>query len=413
MLITRREFHASVLTIASPPAKPRRFWFTARGAAGFLNTDNRAAIMNADGTGLRIVDFHRPREFGWGVYAHFKDRRRVILMSLEKGDWGNRSFYDYYHRIRTHVWIHDLESGSLSEIATKERLENFYAPASLLPGEERMICQVITENGKGRLFSMDLDGSHPHQIVGHGEGFPYGANVSPDGKRLAFHLAGPSPHSYRVFTSDLDGGDRKLVAGQLGHLYFGYDWSPNGDWILYQDCLYPADPGHDWSDICLGRPDGSEQKALTNGQAQWFGASWGTVKNAGGGSNMPKWAPDGASIVFSRKLPGSKTPWEIQPQRPDTNHFNRDYKPEAARGGAGICLIDPRDGAITSLTGSRASEWEMYPDWSPDGKQLLYCRAGVGEDPAIWVMDSGGGGRRMLTRGIRNQGAIHPRWLPA
>ena len=28
------------------------------------------------------------------------------------------------------------------------------------------------------------------------------------------------------------------------------------------------------------------------------------------------------------RLPGSKVPWEFQPQRPDLDHFNRDYKPE-------------------------------------------------------------------------------------
>ena len=408
-MITRREFQRSLLAAFLKPR--RRFWFTARGTTGFLSTDSKAGILDAGAAAApQILDFRRPNDFGWGLAACFKDGRRVILLSLEKGDWGNRSFYEYYHRIRSHVWIYDLDSGSLTEIATKQRIDNFYAPSCLLPGEDRMIVQVITANGKGRLFSMDLDGSDPRQIVGFGEGFPYGANVSPSGKRLAFHLAGPSPHSYRVFTSDLEGGDRKLVAGQPGHLYFGYDWSPDGDWILYQDCLYQNDPGHDWSDICVGRPDGSEHRTLTQGQAHWFGASWGTAQNPGGGSNMPKWTP-GGSIVFSRKLPGSKTPWEIQPQRPDTNHFNRDYRPEAARGGAELCLIHPPDRTVTRLTRPSPPQWEMYPDCSPDGKQILFCRAGVGEAPAIWIMDSGGGNQRMLTRGVHDQGAIHPRWL--
>jgi Tol biopolymer transport system component len=368
--------------------------------------------MNIRDRDFRLLDFQRPNDFGWGASAFFKDQRRIIVMSLERGDWGNKSFYEYYHKIRTHLWIHDLESGSLTEIATKQRLENFYAPSCLLPGEERMIAQVITENGKARLFSMDLDGSNAQQIIGYGEGFPYGATVSPDGKRLAFHLAGPAPHSYRVFTSDLDGRNRTLVAGQTGHLYFGYDWSPNGDWILYQDCEPKTDPGHDWSDICIARPDGSEHKILTQGKSQWFGASWGTAKNPGGGSNMPKWSPDGSSILFSQKLPGSKTPWEPQPQRKDTDHFNRDYKPEAARGAAVLSRIHVNDGSIATLSHNEHPQWEMYPDWSRDGKEIIFCRAAVGEAPAIWVMDTDGKHARFLTRGLHDQGAIHPRWLP-
>ena len=412
-MFTRRNFSRVLLAAPAWSApRSRRFWLTARGTSGFMNTEGKAGIMNADGSGFRILDFNRPNEFGWGAYDFFKDGRRVILLSMDKGDWGNRSFYDYYHKIRTHLWIYDLDSGSLTELATKNRLENFYAPSSLLPGEERMIVQVITENGKGRLFSMDLDGSHPQQIIAFNEGFPYGANVSPDGKHLAFHLAGPSPHSYRVFTSDLNGANRKLVAGQPGHLYFGYDWSPSGDWILFQDCLYKQDPGHDWSDICIARPDGSELKLLTQGQAHWFGTSWGPAKNPGGGSNMPKWSPDGQRVVFAHRSPGSKTPWEIQPQRPDTTHFNRDYKPEAARGGATMSLIHTKDSSITPLTHQNPPQWEMYPDWSRDGKQLLFCRSAVGEAPAVWTISSNGRNERMLTRGIDNQGATHPHWIP-
>ena len=39
------------------------------------------------------------------------------------------------------------------------------------------------------------------------------------------------------------------------------------------------------------------------------------------------------------------------------------------------------------------------------------CRAGVGENPAIWLMDRDGGRARLLTRGIGDQGADFPRWV--
>src|SRR5207249_616351 len=254
-------------------------------------------------------------------------------------------------------WIYDIEKGTLTEIAHKERLAPFYAPALILPGEERILVQVVTK-GAAQFFSMDLDGTHRQEFTRSGEGFPYGLSLSPDGKRIAFHTSGPNPHSYRIFVTDLDGSNRVLVAGHPDHLYFGTSWSPDGEWILYQDCHYKSDPGHDWSDICIGRPDGSAHRVLTSGQMQWFGATYGSPENRGGGSNMPAWTRDG-QILFSRKLPGSKVAWEFQPQRPDTDHFNRDFKPDLARGGTEICRLDPRDGSVARLMHSEPAVWDF------------------------------------------------------
>src|SRR5262249_56447972 len=139
------------------------------------------------------------------------------------------------------------------------------------------------------------------------------------------------------------------VAAAPGHLYFGTGWSPGGNWVLYVDCLPAADPGHDWADVCVGRPDGSERRALTQGQAMWFAATYGPPQNHGGGSNVPAWTPDGA-ILFPRRLPGSQVPWQYRRGRPDLDHFNRDYRPGEARGGTEICRLDPHNGRMTAPT---------------------------------------------------------------
>jgi len=367
--------------------------------------------MNADNSGLRYLEFDIPKQVTWQSGPFFSDGRRVILLSMEeRRDGPGRPFSDYYHLTPTHLWIYDIEKGTLTEIAHKERLAPFYAPALILPGEERILVQVVTK-GAAQFFSMDLDGTHRQEFTRSGEGFPYGLSLSPDGKRIAFHTSGPNPHSYRIFVTDLDGSNRVLVAGHPDHLYFGTSWSPDGEWILYQDCHYKEDPGHDWSDICIGKPDGSEHRVLTKGQSQWFAASYGNPQNRGSGSNVPQWTPDG-SILYIRKLPGSKPAWEFQAQRVDTDHFNRDYKPELAKGGTEICLLHPRTGAVTQLTKNNPPQWDFRATASPDGKQILFCRARTGEPPAIWVMDADGQNQRMLTRGIDEQGADHPRWLP-
>jgi TolB protein len=378
---------------------PVRFFFASQGRTGMLN---------ADGTGLRFLEFNVPNQATWQPGPFLSDGQRVIFLSMEpRRDGPGRPFEEYYTQTPTHIWLYDLDRGGLTEIAARDRLAAFYTPA-LLVSDERILVQVV-RNKVGQIFSMNLDGTDSREFTRAGEGLPYGLSLSPDGGRVAFHLA--SPRGYEIWTCDADGANRVRVAGHPEHLYFGTSWSPDGQWILYQDCLFQRDPGHDWSDICIGRPDGSEHRVLTSGQAQWFGATYGNPQNHGGGSNMPSWTRDG-DILFSRKLPGSKVPWEFQPQRPDTDHFNRDFKPELARGGTEVSQLDPHDRSVTPLTHSEPAVWDFRASESPDGQFILFCRAETGRALAIWRMDADGRNPRLLTRGLDNRGADHPRWLP-
>ena len=66
----------------------------------------------------------------------------------------------------------------------------------------------------GQIYSMHLDGTDAREFTRAAEGMPYGFSLSPDGRRVAFHLA--SPQGYQVWTSDLDGKNRVLVAAKPG-----------------------------------------------------------------------------------------------------------------------------------------------------------------------------------------------------
>ncbi len=400
---SRREFLAALALTAIFPATPagvasgrNRLLFTSRGKTG---------IVDANGSGLRYLDLDRPRQATWQPGGTFGDGRRIVLLSMEpRRDGPGKPFDEYYTRTPTHLWVHDLDTGSLEEICTKDRRAPFVTPALLL-GDDRILVQVVREK-VGQVLSVRLDGSDAREFTRAGEGLPYGLSLSPDGRRVAFHLASPS--GYQVWTSDPDGSNRRLLAAQEGHLYFGTAWSPDGAWVAYADCTPGTDPGHDWADVCVGRE--GEHRVLTEGGSMWFGATYGSPESRSGGSNVPAWSRDGR-ILFPRKLPGSKVPWEYQPARPDVDHFNRDYKPELARGGTAICRLDPRDGGVEVLTRSEPQAWDFRVSESPDGRHLAFCRAGVGEAPAIWVSDADGGDPRRITQGIDDRGADHPRWL--
>jgi len=398
----------SVMVIAqargeNPPAAKApasaRFFFTSQGKTG---------LVNADGSGLRYLELNAPGQATWQPGPMFPGGKDVVMLSMApRRDGPGKPFEEYYTQTPTHLWRYNLDSGSLAELCTKDRLAPFETPALLL-GNERILVQVV-RNKVGLIYSMNLDGSDPREFTRPGEGLPYGLSLSPDGKRVAYHLA--SPAGYQVWTSDVDGTNRTRVAGNPEHLYFGTSWSPDGNWILYVDCLYQKNPGHDWADVCIGRPDGSEHRVLTKGESMWFAATYGNPETRGSGSNVPAWTPDGA-ILFPRRTPGAQVAWVYRVGKPDLDHFNRDFKPEEARGGSEICRLDPRDGKMTALTSSNPSVWDFRASASPDGRQIVFCRAATGESPAIWVMNADGTQARRITRGIDDRGADHPRWLP-
>jgi len=373
-----------------------RLWvsFASRGKIG---------LINPDGTEERYLEFDVPGQVSWQTGPQFSDGRRIILLSLEEGK-------PWEGKVQTHLWIYDLQTQDLVEIATKDRPAPFMVCCALLPGEERMVVGPIID-GEQRIFTMNLDGSDQMPLTRHGEGFAYGVALSPDATCLAFHVTGPGDLPYRIMVMDLNGHNRVTVAQHPDHLYFGPAWSPDGQWLLYQDCHFRVDPGHDWADLCIGRPDGSEHRVITQGRRQWFGTSYGDPETRGGGSELPQWSPDGSVVTYTRALPNSKTAWEFQPQRPDTDHFNRDYKPDEARGGTEICLLNPFSGEVKQLSHNDPPLWDFRARFSPDGRQLLFSRAAVGRPCEIWVMDRDGENQRFLTRGYQGMGADHARWL--
>jgi Tol biopolymer transport system component len=372
--------------------------FTSRGRTG---------IVAADGSGLRYFDLDVPGQATWQPGPSFGDGRRLVMLSMEpRRDGPGRPFDEYYTQTPTHLWVYDLKSAALAEICNKQRLAPFVTPALLL-SDERILVQVVRK-GVGQIYNMRLDGTDAREFTRAGEGMPYGLSASPDRRRVAFHLA--SPQGYQVWTSDTAGADRVRIAADPEHLYFGTSWSPDGKWILYVDCLYRQEPGHDWADVCVGRADGSEHRVLTRDSAMWFAATYGDARTRGGGSNLPAWTRDGA-ILFPRRTPGAKVAWEYQPGRRDVDHFNRDYKPELARGGTEICRLDPRDGSVTALTHSDPPVWDFRASQSLDGRQIVFCRAATGAAPAIWVAGADGANAQRITQGVDDLGADHPRWL--
>jgi hypothetical protein len=367
-------------------------------------SDGKTILVNSDGSGQRELRLSVPGQATWQA-AGILPGRRLLMLSLEAAKFGPDRPYDrHYWETRTRVWSYDPAADRLTELAARDRLAAYYTPQALLPGDR--VLMLVARAAGTQVYSMRLDGSDAREFTRLGEGVPYGFAVSPDTRRVAFHLAG---QGYRIFTSALDGSDRKLIAGDSGHLYFGPAWSPDGKTLAYEDCIPAQDPGHDWCDARLSGIDGTGHRAVTHGQALWFGAVYGSPRRRGGGSNLLAWLPDGG-LLAARRLPASRVAWQYQAGRPDTDHFNREYRPEQAHGGTHLCRFDPA-GNWTPLTPAQVGRWDFRATPSPDGRHIAFCRARTGEMPELWVMRADGRGARRLSTGLDGAGCDHPRWL--
>ena len=140
-------------------------------------------LINADGRDERYPEFGIPGQASWQLGQLFADGRRMIVQSIEDVTMSKLVVGE----VQTHTWIYDLGNRSLQEILTEDRVAPYMGCCGLLPGEDRMVVAAVID-GEQRLFTMDLDGGNQNEITRPGQGFHYGVALSPEGRRLAFHL---------------------------------------------------------------------------------------------------------------------------------------------------------------------------------------------------------------------------------
>jgi TolB protein len=175
---------------------------------------------------------------------------------------------------------------------------------------------------------------------------------SPDRGRIAYVSARDRDADIWVMNADGSGARRLVRARGADDLYPA--WSPDGRLIAFSRYR------HGGGDIYVVRADGSGLCRLTS-----------TAK--GVDNTMPRFSPDGRDVVFaSTRRSGAHEIVRIR----------------ASDGGGATFLI--RGGN------------SLAPDYSPDGRWIVFVAHEEGTS-TLWLMNAGGGGRRLLTR--------HPRTL--
>jgi TolB protein len=236
------------------------------------------------------------------------------------------------------------------------------AAVAAFPGKNGRIAYVGAPAGgfQSDIFTVRPNGSALRQLTDDPiEEFD--PSWSADGRRLVFTRFEPAGST--VYTINADGGDPTRVVDDAGEPSF----SPSGRRIVYTD----------GDSIRTVRPDGTGQRRLLGAHLR-------------GGLGSPQYSPNGRRIVFDGR-PRGKPREGIWTMRRDGSRLRQ--------------LIAHRPPSL-----ERKTPREETPDYSPDGRHVVFCHGCATGDGVIHRMRANGSDRRRVLRA--DDEAADPAYAP-
>ena len=261
------------------------------------------------------------------------------------------------------------------------------------------------DRNESALYVVNLASGSPRQLTfeRHQVSEP---RWSPDGGSLAF-LAPDSSGKSQVWLMPMGGGDARRITKSKTDVQH-YAWRPDGLGLAYAasdeepkregEAKYLATMQVGEQDLFLHAPIRSQhiwlQAVDTTAARRLTSGTWSLelVLPPGSPPSHLSWSPDGRQIAFAR-VPMTQS-----------GHFDS----------VSVGVLDVASGAIRSLNG--AERFQNNPEWSPDGRSILYVcprdgRGDLGWQSEIYLAPATGGPGRSLTRALDRQ-TFGAEWMP-
>lgn len=289
------------------------------------------------------------------------------------------------------------------------------AGGATAPAADRAPRELVFARGEpstSELYAVREDGSALRRLTRNRVG-DYAPAWSPDGERILF--GSNRDGDDELFVMDADGRNvRQLTRNTRSDLTAR--WSPDGKWIAFSsDRARPGEP-----EIFVMRANGSGVRRLIRTRND---------PNRQDAQFSPVWSPDGRRLIFSMTVAeGNPELFAVGVDgrglkrltftRGDIETFGDDTMPDWSRDGRTVVFVSNREGRSSDLwvmnaNGTRqrplarrpnADDW--HPRYSPDGRKIAFAQLTPNGPRYVWVMNADGTGARRLTPGVE------PSWRP-
>src|SRR6266852_5497906 len=302
------------------------------------------------------------------------------------------------------VSVRDLVTGEKRRVTIKDKgFESPFAvqaPSSVFSPDSKRIAYWWTRGAFNEVRTVGLDGSLPHTLCRVADAtYVRLTDWSRDGRHILAHIEYKNSPAKIVLIAAGDGSIRalKLVDDWPGRMSF----SPDGKFILYDG------NGSGGPDVHLLSIDGRRDVALAPHPADDFAAGW---------------SPDGQRILFTSNRTGPLSLWTLA-----VKDGQAQGEPQLALADAGnieplgitrngsfyywlntglvdiyTAAIDPESAAVLEKPKPLLHRFvasNQFPDWSPDGKYLLYQSNRPGSDSLIVIRSLDTGAEREVKTG--------------
>lgn len=281
--------------------------------------------------------------------------------------------------------IRDLATGEIRQLTKHQNVQQS-AYQSVPSPDGKQVAYSWYEDGLWELRVVGLDGAEPRVLYSNAEVNPYPTDWSPDGKNILTILERKDRTRQIALVSSRDASVHPLKSTDE----FGLvrpRFSPDGRYIAY---ALRQRPESEECDIFVLALDGGREIPLVQHPAN---------------DVNPDWTPDGKGILFHSNRTGTMGAWWIQvdeghsrgtPElvKPDlgldlspmgfTRKGSYYYGVHTEMSDVYIAEVDLATGKLVSAPSVATQRFvgsNSKPDWSPDGRQLLFLSK---RGPGYW-----------------------------
>ncbi len=330
--------------------------------------DEGGPRWSPDGKNLAYVSSTEPGSFVFLVPPHGGAPRKLIAtniptldidkLSASMGDrpWTADSTALLVSRVdesgRTAIYRVDRENGDAEQLTFPSTGSMDLSASHSFDGGQ--IVFQRRSGGKGALMTMPAAGGEPQVLLAN-EFDNFTPMWRPDNRRVLFLSDRGGSGGADIWEIDGNGGSQSQLTFETNHVV-SLSVSAD-DRIAYVPF---------WHDTFLFAVDveTGEKRQLTSHTQHNYGA---------------RFSPDGQSVAYHSTRTGNSEIW--------LHHL--DGRPE------------------TRITDN--DRWDLYPDWSPDGRQLIFASDREDSRFKIFIANSDGGGERLL---VDQPISLHSPWTP-